>query len=73
LQKPHKFFDGDAGMSDEFPQQAAIELAMIRNGEVTAVGMIVNHVTAGMVIIRKAELGKCSAYLPARYDRQRGH
>jgi hypothetical protein len=69
LQKPHEFVDRDAGMADQFSEEAAIQLAVIGDGEVTTVEVIINHVAAGMVIIRKTELGEGPPRLPAGDDR----
>jgi len=66
-------FHRDPCIPDQLPEQSALQLPVIRDGEMPPGGMVVDHMGAGMVVVGKPKLFKGPGGLPTGQDRKMRH
>ena len=72
LQQIDEFFDRDPGASYEAAQGSSIKLFMIGDGKMAAIGPVVDHVAARLVMKKKTDLLEGFGCFPTRDDGRGG-
>ena len=73
LQQIDEFFDRDPRAFNEAAQGSSIKLFMIGDGKMAAIGPVVDHVAAGLVMKKKTDFLKGFGCFPTRDDGKRRH
>lgn len=73
LQQIDEFFDRDPGASYEAAQGSPIKLFMIGDGKMAAIGPVVDHMAARLVMKKKTDLLERFGCFPARDDGRGQH